>query len=131
MTLEKLNQLRRNIIALKKLQEKIEKKRQTAEGISQNFSGMPSAKGSTDGRENIILSYIDDEKELEKICREMAETYSEVISYIRNISDPAIRLIFHYRFICGYSWVKTAMEIGGGNTDDSVRKRVEKYLQKN
>ena len=113
MTLEKLNQLRRNIIALKKLQEKIEKKRQTAEGISQNFSGMPSAKGSTDGRENII------------------ETYSEVISYIRNISDPAIRLIFHYRFICGYSWVKTAMEIGGGNTDDSVRKRVEKYLQKN
>lgn len=131
MTLEKLNQLRRNIIALKKLQEKIEKKRQTAEGVSQNISGMPSAKGGTDGKENIILSYIDDENELEKICREMTEAYSEVLSYIRNIPDPAIRLIFHYRFICGYSWVKTAMELGGGNTDDSVRKRVEKYLQKN
>lgn len=131
MTLEKLNQMRRNIIALKKLQARIEEKKRKAQAVSQNISGMPSAKCSHSGKENIILSYIDDEKALEKMCEEMTQAYSKAISYIMNIEDPAIRLIFHYRFICGYSWVKTAMELGGGNTDDSVRKRVKKYLQKN
>lgn len=131
MTLEKLNQMRRNIITLKKLQARIEEKKRTAQAVSQNISGMPSAKGGSGGKENVILSYIDDEKTLEKMCEEMTQAYSEALSYIMNIEDPAMRLIFHYRFICGYSWVKTAMELGGGNTDDSVRKRVKKYLQKN
>ncbi len=131
MTLEKLNELRRGIVTLKKLQSRIEEKKRTAESASQNLSGMPSAKGGCNGKENIILSYIDDEKELERLCEEMSAAYSEPLAYIMSIEDPAIRLIFHYRFISGYSWNKVAVLLGGGNNKDSVYKQVKRYLAKN
>lgn len=130
MTLEKLNKLRKSIDTLKTLQEKIEKKKRLAESATQNYSGTPSAKGGCNSKENLILSYIDDEKELEKICEEMTVAHTEALTYIMSIEEPTTRLIFHYRFISNYSWIKVAKSIGN-NTEDSVKKIVYRYIKQN
>lgn len=130
MTLEKLNKLRISIITLKNLQEKIEDKKRKAESATQKLSGMPSAKGGCNGKENVILSYVDDEKELERICEEMSAAHAEAFTYIMSIEEPAIHLIFYYRFISGYSWNEVATLIGG-NTENSVKKTVYRYIERN
>ena len=50
--------------------------------------------------------------------------------YIDSIDDPMVRDMFVYRFVRGFTWVKTAHKIGGGNTADGVRMTVKRYLEK-
>ena len=130
MTLKKLNDLRDSINTLKNLQEKIDEKKRKADSATQNLTGQPSAKGRSDGKENTILSYIDDEKALEKICEEISAVHTEAFTYILSIDEPVTRLIFHYRFIDGYTWNEVATLIGG-NTENSVKKAAYRYIKSN
>ena len=50
--------------------------------------------------------------------------------YIADVPDSMLRQIFTYRFINGLSWVQVAMHVGGGNTEDSVRKMCCRYIRK-
>jgi len=63
---------------------------------------------------------------LEKYVREKVE----VEEFINKIDDVLIQQIFILRFVEGYKWFRVAMEIGGGNTEDSVRKACARYLEK-
>ena len=62
----------------------------------------------------------DDEQILGKIC--------EIEKYIQNINDSYIRLIVKYKYIDCHSWARVAVLVGGGNTKDSVRMAVKRYL---
>lgn len=130
MTLQELNKLRKSISTVRKLQNKINAKKRCAESASPNISGMPSSHGSSEGKSNIILSYIDDERALEPLLKEIILENANALKFIMSISDLQLQLIFRYRFLNGYSWVKVANEIGGGNTKDSVYKQVKRYLDK-
>lgn len=129
MTLQELNRLRKSISTVRKLQNKINAKKRSAENASPNISGMPSSHGSAEGKSNIILSYIDDERTLEPLLKEILLENANALKFIMSISDLQLQLIFRYRFLNGYSWVKVANEIGGGNTDESVKKMVYRYLK--
>lgn len=129
MTLQELNKLRKSISTVRKLQNKINDKKRCAENASPNISGMPSSHGSAEGKSNIILSYIDDERALEPLLKEIILENANALKFIMSISDLQLQLIFRYRFLNGYSWVKVANEIGGGNTDESVKKMVYRYLK--
>lgn len=130
MTLQELNKLRKSISTVRKLQNKINAKKRCAENASPNISGMPSSHGFSEGKSNIILSYIDDERALEPLLKEIILENANALKFIMSISDLQLKLIFRYRFLNGYSWVKVANEIGGGNTKDSVYKQVKRYLDK-
>lgn len=54
--------------------------------------------------------------------------YDRLNAYIDTIDDSLTRQIFTLRFICGYSWNKVAITIGGGNSADSVRKICCRFL---
>lgn len=54
----------------------------------------------------------------------------EVEKFIEGIDDVLVQQIVIFRFIEGYKWVRVAMEIGGGNTEDSVRMACKRYLEK-
>lgn len=128
MTLKRLNELRRGLIALRNLKEEIEIR---ADSIpSGNSNGMPSAKGASNVKEKKLNAYLTDKEKLEKRYAKMLKEYSDTMKYIKSIEDHTTYLIFHYRFISGYSWVKVAMTIGGNNTADCVRMRVNDYLKK-
>lgn len=62
---------------------------------------------------------------LEKYVREKVE----VEEFINKIDDVLIQQIFVLRFVEGYKWFRVAMEIGGGNTEDSVRMACKRYLE--
>ena len=52
-------------------------------------------------------------------------------NYISDIDDSLTRQIFMLRYINGLCWTQVAFSIGGDNTADSVRKTVDRYLDKN
>ncbi len=62
----------------------------------------------------------DDEQILGRIC--------EIEKFIQNIDDSYVRLIIKYKYIDCHSWARVAILIGGGNTKDSVRMAVKRYL---
>lgn len=85
------------------------------------------------------------ERELAEQCaREMAEIRQgleqsiqrrwqemrRLLAYIEDIDDSLIRQILTCRYVDGKTWVKVAREIGGDNTEDSVKKAAYRYLQR-
>ena len=54
--------------------------------------------------------------------------YGRLIRYVNSVDDSLMRQILTYRYINGFNWVQVAMHIGGGNSEDSVRKQHDRYL---
>lgn len=61
---------------------------------------------------------------------ELLETLNKVEEFIASISDSRMRRIINLRFIENLSWNKVADRIGGGNTEDSVRKAFDRFIEK-
>lgn len=57
-----------------------------------------------------------------------AAQLSEIEEYIAGIEDSVMRQIIRYRYIDGLSWRQVAVRVGGGNTEDSVRKAQDRFL---
>lgn len=60
----------------------------------------------------------------------LLEKVNEIEQFIKSIDDCLVRRIVRYRVIEGLSWNKVAEKIGGGNTDESVKKVYQRYLKK-
>lgn len=54
---------------------------------------------------------------------------SYIESFVEGIEDSLTRRIFRFRFINGFSWVRTALKIGGDNTAASVKMICYRYLK--
>lgn len=54
---------------------------------------------------------------------------NEVEEFIASVKDSRIRRIINLRFIEKLSWNKVADRIGGGNTEDSVRKAFDRFMK--
>lgn len=50
-------------------------------------------------------------------------------NYIQSIEESITRQVFTYRFINGLPWEQVAACIGGGNTQDSVKKCCYRYIK--
>lgn len=60
---------------------------------------------------------------------ELLETLNDVEEFISSIKDSHIRRIVNLRVIEGLSWRKVADKVGG-NTEDSVRKSFDRFMEK-
>ena len=60
---------------------------------------------------------------------DLLEKTNEVEEFIASIKDSHIRRIVNLRVINGLSWNEVARRIGG-NTEDSVRKAFERFMEK-
>ena len=67
---------------------------------------------------------------LSELEMELIETLNEVEEFITTIKDSHMRRIISLRVVDGLSWNKVADRIGGGNTDDSVRKDCDRFNEK-
>lgn len=47
--------------------------------------------------------------------------------WIAGIPDSLTRQVFTLRFVHDQTWVQVAVAVGGGNTEDSVRKLAKRY----
>ena len=76
-------------------------------------------------RLKIYLTQLNDAK------NELLELTSGVEEYINTIEDSHIRRIVRYRVIDGMTWRKIAFNMGGSNTEDSVRMAFNRFIGKN
>lgn len=67
---------------------------------------------------------------LELLEFDLLKKTNEVEEFIASIDDSRMRRIINLRFIENLSWIKVANRIGGGNTEDSVRKAFTRFMEK-
>ena len=61
---------------------------------------------------------------------ELLETLNQVEEFIASVEDSRMRRIITLRFIDNLSWNKVANHIGGGNTEDSIKKSFYRFMEK-
>jgi len=77
-----------------------------------------------------IKAELSDVKKLKELKSEqLVYEFSRLNRYIQFGEDSLIRQILELRFIKGFKWNKVADDIGGNNTEDSVKKAFYRYLK--
>lgn len=87
--------------------------------------------GLTTTSEMFLNSKINTEiRKLESRYENLLHVTNDVLDFIESIDDSHMRMIITYRIIENYSWGKVADAMGGGNTEDSVRKAFVRFIEK-
>ena len=131
MTVKELSQLywlNREIEADKRRLEELES--MVLSPKTQNLNGMPRTSGCGDSMARRVADIIDLKAIISAKQQQCVYERNRLERYINSIPDSLTRQIFSLRFINGLSWIQTAMSIGGGNTEDGVRKRVYRYIKR-
>ena len=78
----------------------------------------------------VAAQVADAEKKIRKKLLELESARSEIVKYIMSIDDSQTRLIFKLRCLDNMSWNQVADRVGGMNSENSVKKRFYRYLEK-
>ncbi len=129
MTLKELSQLyclnREIEMDLRRLQALEERALPGAQAIT----GLPHGKGVIDIVGDCAAEVVDLRGIIEAKQRQCLYERNRLERYIAGIDDSLVRQIFTYRFINGLSWRQVAACVGGGNTEDGVKKQTYRYLR--
>lgn len=128
MTKKELSQLyylRREIAQEQRRLKELEKATETGSG---KITGLPPIQGMAAPAE--LVAQIADSRAVISAKLELAGVeYNRLCRYITGVDDSLMRQILTQRFIEGKSWRQVARAIGGGNTEDSVKKAFYRYLK--
>lgn len=98
-----------------------------ATDTSVKISGLPHVSGISD--KTAIAAEIADIRAIIKAKTDMSVAeYNRLNRYIAGVDDSLIRQILILRYVNGLGWQQVAAAIGGGNTEDGVRKAHDRYL---
>lgn len=61
---------------------------------------------------------------------ELLEILNQVEEFITSVKDSRMRRIINLRIVENLSWNEVADRIGGGNTEDGVRKAFARFMEK-
>ena len=111
-------------------EEKIKELEEMAESTTAKITGMPRGGGTSDkvGECATAIAFYKDF--LKQAIAKRITTEIEILRYVESINDAELRRIMFLRFIQQKTWQQVADEIGGNNTEDSVRKRCNRYVSK-
>lgn len=96
---------------------------------SPSLSDMPRTPGVNDKIGTLVPDKLDALERAKRQRAEYEEAKERITAYIDGIEDLHIRLIFQFRFLDKMSWNEVADAVGGGNTEDSVKKLCYRYLK--
>ena len=60
---------------------------------------------------------------------EIQRLRDEAVAYIESIQDSLTRQIIYYRCVSLMSWRRVAYEVGGNNTEESVRQVYSRFMR--
>lgn len=126
ITLEKLSQisfLNEEIKRDTERQERLYSELLAAKTAS--YNDMPR----TPAFENLLERKVAEIIDLEAKITQSRNELNRLEMYIDKIPDNLTKRIFRLRFGECMSWVQIALCVGGGNTEDGVRKRVFRYIE--
>lgn len=98
--------------------------------ITQSISGMPGS-GKKSDKTAIAAEIADLESIIHSKNAMCIAHYNQIMRFVAEIDDSLIRQIIMYRHIDMLKWRDIAQKIGGGNTEDGIRKAYTRYLQRN
>ena len=131
MTLKELSQLYYLNREIERDQERLAELRAKALAPGTPVSdGMPKSPSLEKRLELYIAEIIDLEAIMQAKIEQCLHERSRLERYIAGIPDSLTRQIFQLRFVDGLSWRQVAYSVGGGNTEDSVKKICYRYLKK-
>lgn len=134
---QEIKYLREKIDSLQNEQAKMEKNKKHSI-VQASMKDFPYAKHNvhTDGYTKLteisakhLESTISTEiKKLELRYEKLLHVTNDVMNFIESVEDSHMRLIITYRIIESYSWNQVADAMGGGNTEDSVKKAFYRFM---
>ena len=126
------------LLSLRELKEqRLEELRSRSTALSgMNLSGMPRSPTRKSKTEDVIIQIDILERELKELDLDISKerirfdsVRRELKSVIDLCNDERIAMIMRYRFLDLRSWLSIAMELGGNNTEDAVRKACNRFIR--
>lgn len=125
------------------VERRIRKLEKALERITEEGEVKDSVKGGYGGTQHFVIEgfplteFSDVRTALQKqklrltaLQKEITDACDTAHEYINAVEDSEIRRILTFRYIYGYSWDKTARNMGHRATEDAVRMRIERYFSK-
>ena len=130
MTIKELSQLYYLNREIERDRERLSILRSKASSMgASGFDGIPKS-GCLGGRlEQCIAEIVGLEVIIQAKITQCLHERNRLERYISDIPDSITRQVFQLRFVSGLPWAQIALSIGGGNTEEGVRKRVYRYLK--
>lgn len=128
MTLDELNRHLDLITELKKAQDMLQSLWNAAYPGGQVLTGMPHAPGVKDKIGDLAIEIADLESDIADLEARVSASEKPVKEFISNIQDIQTKMVFRLRFCRGYQWKEVARVLGGGNSEESVKKVCYRYL---
>lgn len=101
-----------------------------ATNTTANMNGMPGGGKISD--KTAIAAEMADLRDIIDAKKSMCIAhYNQIMRYVAGIDDSFIRQIITYRHIDMMKWRDIAQKIGGGNSEDGIRKAYARFLDKN
>ena len=110
--------------------EELERLEKSSYASGTGFSRVAKTGRISDRVAEIALKKAETEEKIRKKIIELEKVRSEVTDYILDIEDCQTRLIFKLRCLNLMSWNEVADRVGGMNSENSVKKRFYRYLDK-
>ena len=95
---------------------------------SPQSDGMPRAPGYGDKIARCVADIVDTQAIIAAKQQQCIYERNRLERFIAAIPDSLTRQIFTLRFVDGLSWARVALGVGGGNTEDGVKKACYRYL---
>ena len=108
-------------------QQRLAQLKEAATNTVVKISGLPSI-GCMSDKTAIAAEIADSQAIIEAKLQLAIVEYRRINQYIAAIEDSYIRQIIALRFVDGLTWFQVAQHIGGGNTSDSVRMALNRFL---
>lgn len=131
MTLNELYSIPHLEREIDEISKRIKEIEEMGESTTAQLSGMPSSNKKSDkvGECGTALAYYKEllyDAQKKRIVAEI-----EIVKYIETVKDAEMRRKLWLRFVRQMQWQEIADKIGGNNTEDSIRKSVNRFVNKN
>lgn len=130
MTIKELSQLYHLNREIEQEKHRLQELEAAATDTAVKISGLPHVGGISD-KTAIAAQIADCRAVIEAKVQLSVVEYNRLNRYIANVQDSLTRQIMVLRFVNGMSWNQVAMSVGGGNTEDSVKKVCYRYVKRN
>jgi hypothetical protein len=131
MTKKELSQLYYLNREIEEQQRRLTELEGAATSCTSHITGMPAAQGVNDKIGKYAAEIADLKSLLDLNLKKCFYELNRLNRYIQSIDDSEMRMILALRYVNGLSWRQIAFSMGGGNTEDGVKKTAYRYLNNN
>lgn len=130
MTKKELSQLYYLNREIEEQQRRLQELEELATSCTAQITGMPKVSWNSDKIAKYAAEIADLKALLDLNLKKCFYEFNRLNRYIETVDDSQMRMILALRYVNGLSWRQIAFSIGGGNTEDGVRKAHDRFLAK-